>query len=102
MGISINRAREGLVRMKLWGKNKERLKIKKIAAARSVYQGLDTTRTTVEVKMRTEDGEKLELEMELTTARQLIRDLTIAYTAAVEPLHTGQYESQWQGMDDNS
>lgn len=88
--------------MKLFGKNKETLRIKKVAATRAIYQGPDTTQTEIEIKLKTEDGEKLTLLMPLEQARFFIRDVQSAYTAAAPPLFTGTYESQWQGMDDNS
>ncbi|HEV7949949.1 MAG TPA: hypothetical protein VGP24_09300 [Glaciihabitans sp.] len=88
--------------MWLFGKNRETVKVKKIAAGRAVYQGVDTTQTEIEIKLITTDKERLTILVPLQQAMHLIRDLNISYQAAVPPLHTGRYESQWQGMDDNS
>lgn len=86
--------------MWLFGKNRETVKVRKIAAGRAIYQGVDLTHTEIEVKLRTDEGEKLTLLIPLQQANCLIRDLQISYSAAVPSSTTGRYESQWQGMDD--
>lgn len=86
--------------MKLFGRERETIKVKKVAAGRAVYQGVETTHTEIEIKLITTDGEKLMIQMPLQQAFHLIRDLHLSYQAAVPPLTMGNYQSQWQGMDD--
>lgn len=82
--------------MKLFGKNKETLRIKKAAAARAVF--VDTETTDMEIKLLTEDGEKLMLILPMSQAAALINDLHLAHTAANPPLFTGRHQSEWFGM----
>lgn len=86
--------------MKIFGRERESLRIKKIAAARAVYVNADVQE--VEIKFKTEDNEILTLIVPSRLLRNLIRDLHVCHIAINPPLMTGQYQSQWQGMDDDN
>lgn len=83
--------------MKIFGKRRESLRIKKIRASRAVFVNQDVQE--VEIQFVTEDGERLDLQMPSRLAPALIQELTIAYQAINPPLRSGSYESTWQGME---
>lgn len=84
--------------MLIFKKEREKLRIKKAAAARATFVNADVNE--IEIKLKTEDNEILILELPLHVARALMRDTQIAYQAACPPLLTGFHQSEWMGMDD--
>lgn len=83
--------------MKIFGKNRETLRIKRIKACRALYMDGPGTQE-IEIKFMTEDGETLVLQMHHFLAPNLIGELTDSYEAIVPPLHRrGNGQASWEG-----
>lgn len=83
--------------MKIFGRNRESLRIKKVRASRAVFINQDVQE--VEINLITEDGERLDLQLPSRLVPGLIQGLSIAYTAINPPLRSGDWQSSWQGME---
>jgi hypothetical protein len=84
--------------MKLWGKNRETVLIKKARAVRAIYSGEtgSTQSQEVSIDLITEDGEKLELRVPPLVVKKLIGEMTDAYNAINPPLsYRHNYQSEW-------
>lgn len=87
--------------MKLFGKNKETLRIQKVRASRAVYvRPGNPEEQEVELALITEDGERLDLRMRTGLVRQLILDLMDSYEAIAPPLNRGSRNAGFLGMQD--
>lgn len=84
--------------MKLFGREREMLRVKKAKSSRAVY--VDTDIQRVEIKLLVEDGQFLTLDMDLDTVHTMVIELSNAYSACRPGLSRGSYQSQWQGMED--
>lgn len=85
--------------MRIFGRERETLKIKKVRACRAVYQ-LHQEHEEIEIELHTEDGEKLTLQLPFRLAPQLVQQLTIAHEAINPPMRTGSRAADWAGMMD--
>lgn len=85
--------------MKIFGKERQSLRIKKVKASRAVFMN-DQGTQEIEVTVLTEDGEKLTLQMPPQLAHVLVREVGAAYEAINPPIHQGwgQGAAQWDGM----
>ncbi len=72
--------------MKIFGKNKESLRIKKVRACRALYADGPGTEE-IEVHLITADGERLDLQLHHRSVPELIGQLTDAYEAINPPLN---------------
>ena len=69
----------------IWfAKGKDSLKVKSIRGARAVYESEEIQR--VELKLETEWGDKVILEMTPAQCHRLVTDLTNAYEAIFPPI----------------
>ena len=87
--------------MKLFGKNKECLRIKKVRAVRCLYADGPGTEE-IEIHLITEDGERLDLQLHHRLAPDLVSDLTNAYEAINPPLSWRRNRDAEFGGFDNS
>lgn len=71
--------------MRIFGKERQSLKIKAIRAVRAMYADGPGTQE-VEIHFITEDGQRLDLQIPFQLAPDLIGDLTNAYEAISPPL----------------
>lgn len=83
--------------MKLFGKQKEHLRIRDIKAARAVMVLHEETQEC-NVSMITEDGERLDLTLPDRVLPELIMDLCDVYESIHPPLRRGSRQSTWMGM----
>lgn len=84
--------------MKLFGKERESLRIKKIRASRAVIDHIEE-KVECNVRLLTEDGELLDLIIPDSILPYFIQDLSITYEAIHPPLRSGNRQAQWNGMD---
>jgi hypothetical protein len=83
--------------MKLFGKNKETLRIKRVKVARALYADGPGTQE-IEVRLMTEDGEILDLQFHHFLAPEFIGQMTDAYESIVPPLaRRGNAQASWDG-----
>lgn len=88
------------MKMRIFGRERQSLRIKKIKGSRAVYVHPGNAETNeVEIRMVTEDGERLDLQVPSRLIPELLRDLRISYEAIVPPLYSGGWNSRQQGMD---
>lgn len=86
--------------MKIFGKNRDSLRIKKLRASRAVFVNTDVQE--VELSLMTDDNERLDLQIPDRLLGPLIQQLTISYNAIHPPINSqGSYQATWQGMDNN-
>lgn len=83
--------------MRIFGRERETLRVEKLQASRAKYHDTDIQR--VEVKLKTEGNGLLTLDMSTDQAHALIIQMTAAYNAIRPPLATGS--AAFMGMDDN-
>jgi hypothetical protein len=83
--------------MKIFGKRRESLKVKKVRAARAVYMDGPGTEE-IEITFLTEGNELLTLRMRPHLTHVLIRELASAYEAVAPPLRTNTEYAVWDGM----
>jgi hypothetical protein len=77
----------------------ETLKIEKIQAVRAMYVHPGNPESQeVEIRLRTDEGELLELRLESRFVPQLLQELRISYDAIVPPMYTGRWNSNQEGM----
>lgn len=84
--------------MKIFGKERESLRIKKAAAARALYMDGNGTQE-IEIRLVTEDGDRLDLQIPFLMAPALIGQLTDAYEAIVPPLSRRNNPAAQWGLD---
>lgn len=84
--------------MFIFGKKRESLRIKKVQAARAVFMDGNGTEE-IEIRLRTDDGERLDLQLPYRLAPRLVQELMIAHDAISPPMRLGQWNSQQQGME---
>jgi hypothetical protein len=87
-----------LNRLKLFGRNKETLRVEKVKITRAVFEGPDTVR--VDITLKVEGNNILQLECSPDVLRDIILQGGNAYDAIRPPLATGRYQATWQGMDE--
>lgn len=88
--------------MRIFGRNKESLRIKKVRAARCLYMDGPGTQE-IEIRLMTEDGEILDLQLPFQVAPKLIGELTDAYESIVPPLSRRQnWQAGWSGADNDN
>lgn len=75
---------EEMIQMKLFRKERQSLRVKKIRAARAVF--LDQDVQEMEIEFETEEGDRLTLQFMPRLAPGLIQELTGAYEAINPPL----------------
>ena len=85
--------------MKIFGKDREHLRIQKIKASRAVMVMARENIVECNITMITEDGEKLDLTIPDRLLPHLIQSLTITYEAIHPPLRSGNRQALWNGMD---
>jgi hypothetical protein len=89
------------MKMRLFGKNRETLRIGKARACRAVYvRPGNPEEQEIEIQLITEDGERLDLRIKTKVAASLMLDMRDAYEAILPPMRRGNYAAGWQGMDD--
>jgi predicted thioesterase len=66
------------------------LDIKEVSASKAVYQGKDIM-PRVRIAMTTEDGQKIDFELDIENAAKLIEESTHAYFAIVPELKTRRH-----------
>lgn len=71
--------------MRIFGRERQSLRIKKVRAVRAVYADGEGTEE-IEIHLITEEGQRLDLQLHHRLAPDLIGDLTDAYQAIVPPL----------------
>ena len=84
--------------MKLWGRNREVVKVQKAIASRVVFHGID--HQEIELRLVTEDGEKLTLIIPPRIVHKLVGEISNAYEAVNPPLRRGSGPADFLGMDD--
>jgi hypothetical protein len=89
------------MKMKLFGKDKDTLRVQRIRASRAIYiRPGNPEEQEIELQLITEDGERLDLRMRTGLARQLILDLSDSYEAIAPPLTRGSRNAGFLGMQD--
>ena len=87
--------------MKLFGKNKETLQVKRWRAVRAMFV-IGDGHEEVEIQLITKDNEKLTLRVPQREVPQLIGELTDAYEAINPPLSRRRNgQAGWDGADNN-
>lgn len=84
--------------MRIFGKERQSLRIQKVKASRAVFINQDVQE--VEISLITEDGERLDLQLPSRLAPKLIQEMMLSYQAIHPPIQTGGFQATWQGMDD--
>lgn len=84
--------------MRIFRKERESLRVKKIKASRAVFIDLD--HQEIEITFQTEEGDILTLQLPTRLAHVLISEATSAYLAINPPLRTGSDYATWDGMND--
>lgn len=85
--------------LKIFGRNRENLTIMKCQAVRAMYQHPGNPETfEVEVKLLTDNGERLDLRLPSRAVPQLIQELSNAYEAINPPLRRGNWTAGNEGM----
>jgi hypothetical protein len=88
-------------RMRIFGKERQSLRIQKVRASRAIYvRPGNPDEQEVELQLTTEDGERLDLRMRTGLVRQLILDLSDSYEAIAPALSRGRWNAGQQGMSD--
>jgi hypothetical protein len=87
--------------MKLWGKNKEHIRVADIQATKAVVV-LHQTAVECNVRLVSEDGEVLDLTIPDHLLPEFVLDLTDVYEAIHPPLRRGSRIATWRGMDNGS
>lgn len=83
--------------MKIFGRVRDSLRIKKVKASRALYMDGPGTQE-IEISLLTDDGERLDLQFPYHLAPQLIHELTSAYEAINPPISRGfNPASGWAG-----
>jgi hypothetical protein len=86
--------------MRLFGKEKQMLRIKSAKPSRVVIAMLRDDIIEVNLSLITEDGEQLDLQLPDKVLPKMIQDLTIVYESIHPPLRTvGGRAAGWQGME---
>jgi len=85
--------------MRIFGKERQSLRIKKAVAARAVYDNGEGLQE-IELRLLTEDGERLTLQIPPSLARKLTLELSSAYEAINPPLRSSRNAADFLGMDD--
>lgn len=85
--------------MWIFGKERQSLRIRKACAARAKYMDGPGTEE-VEVRLLTDDGHTLDLQLKPQAVHQLINDLATAYEAICPPITRGMGYARWEGMQD--
>jgi hypothetical protein len=91
-----------MINMRIFGKERQSLKVKAIRAVRAMYVNGDDTQE-IEIHFITEDGERLDLQIPWRLAYNLVGDLKDAYEAINPPLSSRNNRSaNWDfDMGDN-
>ena len=84
--------------MKIFGRNRESLRIKKAQACRALFVDGNGTQE-IEIRLRTEEGDELALQIPFLMAPALIGQLTDAYEAIVPPLSRRNNPAAQWGLD---
>lgn len=84
--------------MKIFGKNRESLRIKKAQAARAIFVNGEGTQE-IEIRLITEEGDRLDLQIPFLMAPSLIGQMTDAYEAIVPPLSRRNNPAAQWGLD---
>jgi hypothetical protein len=87
--------------MKLFGRQKEHLRIKNIEATRAVMVLHEETQEC-NIRLVTQDGEVLDLTIPDRILPEFILDLQDVYEAIHPPLRRGSRQSTWMGMGNDS
>lgn len=83
--------------MRIFGRKRETLRIKKAVACRALYMDGPGTQE-INITLHTEDGERLDLQLPFLAAPALIGQLTDAYEAIVPPLSRRNNQAAgWDG-----
>lgn len=83
----------------IFGKKRESLRIKKAKAARALYADGPGTEE-IEVRLLTENGERLDLQFHHRAIPYLIGELTDAYESINPPLsRRHNYNAGWEGSE---
>lgn len=81
--------------MRIFGKERQSLRVKKIRACRALYVDGDGTEE-IEIHFITEEGQRLDLQIPHRAAPELIGQLTDAYEAINPPLsRRNNREADW-------
>lgn len=83
--------------MKIFGKERQSLRIRRAKAARALYMDGPGTEE-VEITLLTENNELLTLQLPPQAVHQLVNELTDAYEAVCPPLTSGRGFARWEGM----
>ena len=85
--------------MRIFGRDRQSLRIKKVRAARCKYMDGPGTEE-VEVRLMTDGGEILDLQVPFQLIPKLIGELTDSYESIVPPLSRRQnWQAGWDGAD---
>lgn len=84
--------------MKIFGRNRDSLRIKKAQATRALFMDGNGTQE-IEIRLRTEEGDELALQIPFLLAPVLIGQLTDAYEAIVPPLSRRNNPAAQWGLD---
>lgn len=88
--------------MRLFGRERESLRIKKARGAKVVIQTVLDETIEINLRVITEDGEALDLVLPDRILPGIIQDLTIVYESIHPPLRTiGGRAAGWQGMEND-
>ena len=87
--------------MKLFGKERESLRIKEVSAARAVMV-LHEEVTEVNIRVKTEEGQVLDLQFPERLLNDLLLELSDVYEAIHPPLRRGSRVAGWMGMRNDS
>ena len=84
--------------MRLFGRERDSLRVKKVRASRAVYQSEDIQ--NVEIRLMTEEGQILDLILSSRSAATLHTELGTALEAIYPRLSRGSGYATWDGMRD--
>lgn len=84
--------------MRIFGRERQSLRLKKVQATRALFMDGQGTQE-IEIRLRTENGEELALQIPFLMAPELIGQLTDAYEAIVPPLSRRNNPSAQWGLD---
>lgn len=83
--------------MRIFGKERQSLRVKNIRAARALYMDGPGTEE-IEIEFVTDTGERLTLQMRPQLAHKLNLEVGSAYEAICPPLIRGSNYATWDGM----
>ena len=86
--------------MRIFGKERQSLRVKAIRAVRAMYVNGDDTQE-IEIHFITDDGERLDLQIPWRQVYSLVGDLQSAYEAISPPLSARQNRSANWDFDMN-